>query len=303
MQLSSLFRFISRPRFQFLMISLAGLVPLNASRAENRPEWTEPYPPFQIAGPLYYVGTKDLAVYLVVTPEGGILINSTLEENVPAIRTNVEQLGFRFDTIKILLISHAHWDHCAASAAIKELTGAAYMVMEGDVDVVASGGRTDFNYGDAPSTFYPPATVDRVLHDGDTVALGGISLVAHRTAGHTKGCTTWTMKISEGGRDLDAVIVGSPNVNEDFKLVGNANYPEIADDYQRGFDVLKSLRCDLFLGAHGGYFGMLAKRARPTAGAVNPFVDPDGYRKFVAEREQAFHHELAKQKASGAPKG
>lgn len=266
--------------------------------AANHPAWTKPFPAFPIAGPLYHVGTTDLAVYLITTPEGGILINSTLEENVPLIRANVEQLGFRFSDIKILLISHAHWDHCAASAKIKELTGAAYMVMEDDVDVVESGGRADFNYGDAPSTYYPPAKVDRVLHDGDTVMLGGISLVAHRTAGHTKGCTTWAMQLTEGDRKLNAVIIGSPNVNEGYRLVDNPNYPRIADDYQRGFDVLHSLPCDLFLGAHGSYFGMLAKHARVAPGAANPFIDPDGYRKFVTKREQAFHDELARQRAA-----
>ncbi len=270
MQLPSLSRFFHLSRFQLLMILFAGVAPMNRGFAQNRPEWTEPYPPFHIAGPLYHVGTKDLAVYLIATPAGCILINSTLEENVPQIRANLEQLGFAFSDVKILLISHAHWDHCAASARIKELTGAAYMVMEGDVDVVESGGRTDFNYGDTASTYYPPTRVDRVLHDGDTVTLGGVSLVAHRTAGHTKGCTTWTMKVSEGGKDLNAVIVGSPNVNEGYQLVGNANYPGIAEDYQRGFDILKALPCDLFLGAHGSYFGMLDKRARAKVGAANP---------------------------------
>jgi metallo-beta-lactamase class B len=132
------------------------------------------------------------------------------------------------------------------------------------------------------------------------VELGGVALVAHLTAGHTKGCTTWTMKVSEAGRDYNAVIVGSPNVNEGFKLVDNARYPLIADDYARGFAVLKSLPCDLFLGAHGQYFDLLAKRARMKPGGPNPFVDPEGYRKFVAEREQAFRDELAKQKAAAA---
>lgn len=281
-----------------LSAALLGGVVAFGSAPPNAPEWLEPYPPFKIAGPLYYVGSKDLAVYLITTPQGSILINSTLEENVPMIRANVEQLGFKFSDIKILLISHAHWDHCAASAQIKQLTGAEYRVMEGDVDVVESGGRTDFHYSDAPSTFYPPAKVDRVLRDGDVVELGGIALVAHLTPGHTKGCTTWALKVSEAGRDYDAVIIGSPNVNEGFNLLNDPDYPHMADDYARGFRVLKSLPCDLFLGSHGSYFNMLAKHARIGPGAANPFVDPEGYKNYVAGREKAFLDELAKQKAS-----
>ncbi|HET6928782.1 MAG TPA: MBL fold metallo-hydrolase, partial [Candidatus Acidoferrum sp.] len=224
---------------------------------------------------------------------------------------SIEKLGFKFSDTKVLLISHAHWDHDAGSAKIKELTGARYMVMDGDVPVVESGGKADFQYGTRAEFLYPPAKVDRVLHDGDEVTLGGAVLVAHLTPGHTKGCTTWTMKVSEGGKTYDVVIVGSPNVNPGYKLVHNDAYPQIAEDYQRMFDVLKALPCDIFLGAHGGYFGLEEKyahgeearrrpKAAPTpaeenAGAANPFIDPDGYKKFVAEKEQEFRAELAKQ--------
>lgn len=270
-----------------------------SSLAQNPPEWLEPYPPFKIADNLYWVGSKDLASYLVVTPQGCILLNSSLEASVPLIQASVEQLGFKFTDIKILLISHGHWDHDAGSALVKQLTGATYMVMEPDVPVVESGGRADFYYGSFPASLYPPAKVDRVLHDGDEVKLGDAVLVAHLTAGHTKGCTTWTLKVTEAGHEYSAVIVGSPNVNAGFNLVDNKRYPQIADDYARGFAVLKSLPCDIFLGAHGAYFGMLAKRAQLKPGAANPFVDPAGYAKFVAEREQAFRTELAKQKAAG----
>ena len=157
------------------------------------------------------------------------------------IRASVEQLGFKFSDIKILLISHAHWDHDAGSAMIKQMTGAKYMVMDADVPVVESGGKTDFQYGDDADALYPPTTVDRVLHDGDEVKLGDAVLVAHLTPGHTKGCTTWTMKVKDGGKTYDVVIVGSPNVNPGYKLVGNALYPQIATDYERTFSVLKSL--------------------------------------------------------------
>ena len=267
----------------------------NAVAQEN--DWTEPFPPFRIAGNLYYVGSKGLANYLIATPQGHILINSDLEANVPLIRASVEKLGFKFSDIKILLISHAHWDHDAGSALIKQITGATYMVMDADVPVVESGGGSDFQYGSTPAFLYKATRVDRVLHDGDEVKLGDAVLVAHLTAGHTKGCTTWTMKVKEGEKTYDVVIIGSPNVNEGYKLVDNTLYPQIANDYERMFQVLRSLPCDYFLGAHGNYFDMETKYARMREGAARSFIDPDGYLKFVAQKEQAFRAELAKQKS------
>ena len=285
--------------------TLASLVVLlalaTAARAQNA-DWTEPFPAFRIAGNLYYVGSKGLANYLITTPQGHILINSDLEANVPLIRASVEKLGFKFADIKILLISHAHWDHDAASATIKQATGAKYMVMEGDVPVVESGGKSDFQYGNTPSSLYPPTKVDRVLHDGDEVRLGDAVLVARLTPGHTKGCTTWTMKVTDGGKTYNVAIVGSPNVNPGYKLVNNPQYPTIAGDYQKMFDVLKALPCDIFLGAHGNYFDMEAKQARMTKGGPNPFIDPEGYKKFVTDKEQEFRAELAKQKGASGVK-
>ena len=259
-------------------------------------DWTQPFPPFRIAGNLYYVGSKGLASYLVTTPQGHILINSNLTESVPQIRASVEQLGFRFADIRILLISHAHWDHNAGSAAIKSLTGAQYMAAEGDVATIESGGRADFHYGSDTSTRFPVTKVDRVLKDGDEVRLGDAVLVARLTPGHTRGCTTWTMKINEGGRSYDVVIIGSPNVNPGYKLVGNEAYPRIAEDYERTFQVLKSLPVDIFLGAHGSYYSMEAKHARIGNSNANPFIDPQGYRAYVADRERAFRAELARQR-------
>jgi len=263
--------------------------------AQKNPDWTEPFPPFRIAGNLYYVGSKGLANYLVTTPEGNILINSDLEANVPMIEASIEKLGFKFKDTKILLISHAHWDHDAGSAKIKKMTGASYMVMDADVSVVESGGKTDFQYGNRPDFLYPPAKVDRVLHDGDKVTLGGMVLVAHLTPGHTKGCTTWTLNMTEGGKTYNVVIVGSPNVNPGYKLIHNESYPQIVEDYERMWRVLKSLPCDIFLGAHGSYFGLEEKYALRRDKGTNPFVDPSGYKKFVAEKEQEFHTELTRQ--------
>jgi metallo-beta-lactamase class B len=264
--------------------------------AQANPEWTEPFPPFRIADNLYYVGSKGLANYLVTTPQGNILINSDLEANVPLIEASIEKLGFKFKDTRILLISHAHWDHDAGSAMIKEKTGAKYMVMDADVPVVESGGKTDFAYGNSPDNLYRPTKVDRVLHDGDEVRLGGAVLVAHLTPGHTKGCTTWTMQVTDRGKTFNVVILGSPNVNPGYKLVHNTAYPQIAEDYERMWRVLKSLPCDIFLGAHGGYFGLEEKYPLIKEGSANPFIDPSGYQKYVAQKEQEFRTELAKQK-------
>jgi metallo-beta-lactamase class B len=247
-------------------------------------------------GNLYYVGSKDLASYLVVTPEGNILINSNLESSVPQIKASVEKLGFKFSDTKILLISHAHFDHDAGSAAILKMTGAKYMVMDADVPMVEDGGKSDVIYGKDKNNWYRPAKVDRALHDGDKVKLGGSVLVAHKTPGHTPGCTTWTMKVTDNGKSYDAVIVGSPNVNTGYRLAGKPSYPDIAADYEKTFRVLRSLHCDLFLGAHGGYFGLGAKYARLKAGDRIAFVDPAGYASYVAEREATFEKELARQR-------
>ena len=264
------------------------------------PSWTNPFPPHPIAGNLYYVGSEDLASYLIVTPKGNILINSSLQASVPLIRSSIRQLGFKFSDTKILLISHAHYDHCGGSAKVKRLTGAKYFVMDADVPVVESGGKADFNYGADPTMQFPPTKVDRVLHDGDTVRLGGVVLTAHKTPGHTKGTTTWTMDELQGGKTLHVVIVGSPNVNPGYKLVNNQAYPQIAEDYRHGFQVLKTLPCDIFLGAHGSYYGMVQKYPRMKNGEKDVFVDPNGYKSYIAEREQAFEAELARQ-SEGKP--
>jgi len=291
---------MSRQWLKRIVIALAWLAMASLPQpadAQNAPEWTEPFPAFKIAGNLYYVGSKGLASYLITAPQGHILINSDLEANVPLIRTSVEQLGFRFADIKVLLISHAHWDHNAASDTIKKLTGAAYMVMDADVPVVESGGKADFQYGSTPSSMYAATKVDRVLHDRDEVRLGSTVLKAHLTPGHTKGCTTWTMTVEEGGHSYNVVIVGSPNVNAGYRLVNNAAYPQIAADFERTFRVLNTLPCDIFLGAHGDYFGLDAKYPRLKDQGVAVFVDPDGYKRYVANRERAFQAELARQQA------
>jgi metallo-beta-lactamase class B len=266
--------------------------------AQPANEYLTPFPAHRVIGNFYFVGSKDLGIYLITTPQGHILINAGLEASVPMIQSSVESLGFRFRDVKILLISHAHFDHDAGAARIKELTGARYMVMDGDVPVVESGGKEDFFYGKTPAMLYPPAKVDRVLHDGDTVKLGDTLLTAHLTPGHTKGCTTWTMKVRDGAKSYEVVIVGSPNVNAGYKLVNNEAYAQIAADFEKTFRVLRSLHCDVFLGAHGSYYGLETKYQRIKDGGANAFIDPAGYKNYINDREHAFRAELARQQAA-----
>ena len=270
--------------------------------AAVNPDWTAPFPPHRIIGNVYYVGSKDLAAFLITTPQGHILINSNLATSPLQIKKSVEKLGFRFSDVKILLISHAHYDHCAGSAMVKRMTHARYMVMDADVPAVESGGRDDFAFGGKPSMYYPRAKVDRVLHDGDEVRLGGVVLTAHLTAGHTKGCTTWTLRVpagkGDGGKSYDVVIVGSPNVLSEYKLVDNKAYPQIARDFEKQFVTLRGLPCDVFLGAHASYYDMESKYARLKGGDALAFVDPAGYREFVADHQRAFEEQLKEQEGA-----
>jgi metallo-beta-lactamase class B len=282
-----------------IALSLALFVTFGGASQAQAPgsDYTTPFVAHRVIGNIYFVGSKDLGIYLVTTPQGHILINAGLEASVPMIQSSIESLGFRFQDVKILLISHAHFDHDAGAARIKQLTGAQYMVMDADVPVVESGGSTDFFYGNRADMRYPPAKVDRVLHDGDTVKLGDTVLTAHLTPGHTKGCTTWTMTVRGGAKSYEVVIVGSPNVNPGYKLVNNAAYPQIAADYETTFRVLRSLHCDVFLGAHGSYYNMETKYQNIKNGGANPFIDAEGYKSYIDNREQAFYAELALQRA------
>lgn len=265
-----------------------------ALAAIGQADWFLPFPAHKVAGNVFYVGSKDLASYLITTPEGHILINSGFDATVPLIQRSVESLGFRIKDVKILLASHAHSDHVAGHARMKERTGAKVFVMRGDEGVIATGGEGQYLY---TGNRWRPCKVDRVLEDGDEVTLGGVTLVAHRTPGHTRGCTTWTWTVDDGGKALDVVVIGSPNVNPGYQLVGNDDYPEIADDFERTFRILKELPCDLFLGAHGGYYGMVEKHDRlKKEPEENPFVDPEGYRSYVAQKEAAFRATLKAQR-------
>ena len=262
-------------------------LPLLAQR-----DWNEPFPPHRIADNLYYVGSKGLSTYLITSSKGHVLINSSFERTVPLILASVEKLGFKPSDVKIILSSHAHGDHVEGHALLQEKTGAKVYVMAGDDTVIAGGGKGQYKYTDT----WRPCKVDKVLKDGEVVTIGEMKLHAHLTPGHTKGNTTWSLEVKDMGKTLNAVIIGSPNVNPGFQLVKNTAYPEMAADYARTFRVLKALKADIFLGAHGEYYDMAAKYKKLKAGEPSPFIDPAGYREYVNEREQYYLYTLEKQK-------
>jgi CubicO group peptidase (beta-lactamase class C family) len=275
-----------------MLLSTLTFVLAAAAVGQGPADWYEPFPAHKVIGNVYYVGSKDLATFLITTPEGHILINSGFERTVPLIEKSVESLGFKMTDVKILLASHAHSDHVAGMALLQKRTGAKVFILRGDDQVVSNGGKGQYLY---TTGLWDPCKVDRVLEDRDEVKLGGVTLVAHSTPGHTRGCTTWTWKVEDAGKTYDVVVIGSPNVNPGFQLVGNKDYPEIAADFANTFEVLKSLPCDVFLGAHGAYYGMVDRYALQQKGQAHAFVNPDGYKEYVALKERAFRKTLASQ--------
>ena len=245
------------------------------------------FTPHKIIGNLYYVGTRTLGSFLITTPEGHILINSDYERNVPTVRGSIEQLGFKYTDVKILLGSHAHADHMEGDALVKQLTDATVMAMAEDVPALQKmtpGGK--------------PHPIDRVLHDGDEVKLGGMTLVAHLTPGHTRGCTTWTFNITEGGKTHSVLIIGSVGVNPGMKLVGNTDAPQIEQEFERSFKWLRAQHPDIPLGSHPGMYSMNEKFAKLGRGGASPYVDPAGYTAELDIVEGVFRSVLAQQKAA-----
>jgi metallo-beta-lactamase class B len=275
---------MSRRRWAlFAILAVAPVLAQNAQvlRTGNRGAGDNSFPPHKIIGNLYYVGSDEHCSFLIVTPAGNILINSGYETTVPMIRAAVEKLGFHFTDTKIVLGSHAHPDHMQGDALVKELTAARVMAVEQDVPALEK-----MRPGNKP---HP---VDRVLHDGDEVELGGTKLAAHLTPGHTKGCTSWTFSIQEGGKSYNVVIVCGMGANTGQALVNNQDYPQIADDYARGFKTLRALPCDVFLGSHTGHYGMQEKYAKLQPGGPNPFIDPQGYQAHLDFYETTFRTKL-----------
>ena len=280
------------------LMKLAALAasPLAAQTAEelfhrnigSPDQFNKRFPPHKVIGNIYYVGSESLGSFLFVTPQGNILLNSCFEATVPVIRGSVEQLGFKFSDTKILLGSHAHADHMEGDALVKELTGAQVMAMEQDVPALMK-----IRPGNKP---HP---LDKTLHDGDEVKLGGTTLVAHLTAGHTRGCTTWTTQAQEGGKSYDVVVIGSVGVNPGFILVNNKDVPDIAGEYQRSFKLLRSLPCDVPLGSHPSMYNLAEKYPKLGKGP-NPFIDPEGYKYELDIQEHAFLEVLEKQKKAAS---
>ncbi|HEY4940190.1 MAG TPA: subclass B3 metallo-beta-lactamase [Rhizomicrobium sp.] len=259
----------------------------------------QPQAPFKIADNLYYVGASDVTSYLIVTRDGYILLDGGFEQTAPMILDHIRTLGFDPKKVKYLLNSHAHFDHAGGLAALKAATGAQFIASARDAGILAAGGHDDFALHD--TGLFAPIKPDRIVADGEAVTLGGVSITAHITAGHTKGCTTWTLPVTMDGKAEDALFLCSLTVLPNFRLLGDPNYPDQAADFEKSFAMLRGLTCDVFLSSHGSFFDMKGKAAKLAAGAKpNPFIDPQGCRAFFARAEATFDKRLAACKADPA---
>jgi metallo-beta-lactamase class B len=282
------------------LVLAAGLGVSYSQTPAQEPDWNKPVEPFRIIGNIYYVGTNELGAYLLKTPEGAILVDGGLPESAPLIAHSIEAIGVPLGGIKILLTTQAHFDHVGSLAELAQKTGGRVMVMAGDAELVEKGGHGDYLFGDTMA--FPPTKVGEVLHDGSTVTLGGTTLVAHLTPGHTKGCTTWTTTVREDGLTYSVVFPGSGSVNPGTRLVKNPSYPGIRADYEKTFRVLSAMHPDVFLGAHAGFFGLDDKRAALLAGKTpNPFIDPTGFQALVKRQSERFHEAVVHETTEGAP--
>jgi metallo-beta-lactamase class B len=277
------------------MLSLLLALPACVSQAGvpgNMQQWNRPFPPYRVIDNVYYVGTNEIAQFLITTSAGHILLDSGFDAALPRLGENIALLGFRYADIKVLLASHAHIDHVQAHARVRRQTGARVVASSADAAFIESGGKGETVFDGEHS--WTPCTVDRRVGDNERVTLGATTLTAHLTPGHTLGATTWTMQVRDRGRALDVVFFPSANVNAGVRLLGNARYPDIARDFASSFAIWKALPCDVFLADHGEFYGMKAKyeRARENP-PQNPFIDPAGYQAFVARAEARFREQLA----------
>jgi metallo-beta-lactamase class B len=266
--------------------------------APGNKEWYEPVDPLRIVGPIHYVGTRDLGVYLITTPAGHILLDGAMPGSAALIEASIRKLGFKPEEIRVLLISQAHVDHVGTLAHFRKLCGGQVAVMEGDVALLKSGGALDYVFAKQPDFQFAGVATDRVLRDGDTVSLGGVELTARWTPGHTRGTTTWITTVEDAGRSYRVVFPGSTSVNPGTKLVHAPSYPGIADDYRRSIAWLETLQPDIFLAAHGGFFDFAGKRTRARTEGVRAWVDPEGYRQRIAKQKSAFEELVARETAT-----
>jgi glyoxylase-like metal-dependent hydrolase (beta-lactamase superfamily II) len=280
----------------FLLAALAIPALTQTLPAQGDPNWHRPFPPFRIVGNLYWVGTWDLSSYLIVTPQGNILINTGLADSVPMILAGVEKLGFKFSDIKLITATHAHYDHVAGLAEIKRLTGAKMLLEEEDVPVMESGGKTDFRFGDDPAMRFEPVHVDQRFKDGDKIALGGTELTVHHHPGHTKGAVSFTLNIRDSERDYRVLIANMGSINPGVKVSGMATYPDIAQAYARTFHEQKDMQIDIWLASHASQF-RLHEKYKP-GDPYNPqrFVDPQGFHASVESLEKIYLDQLQKER-------
>src|SRR4051812_15323249 len=269
--------------------------PAAALPAEMVKLWLQPAEPLHIVGPINFVGTKGLGIYLITTRAGHILLGGGMPPSTSLIEGSIRKLGYRPQDIKLLLSNHAHFDHVGTLADFKKRTGAAVVAMDRDVELLASGGERDYLFAANPEYHFPPVTVDRVLHDGDTVELGEVKLVVHLTGGHTPGCTTFVTTVKEGGHSYVVVFPDGTTVNRGTRFLDRPSYPDILEDYRRTFAALESLRPDIFLAYHEGHFDFQRKRNRAATQGVQAFVDPDGYRRFIAEKKAELEKSVAEE--------
>lgn len=284
-----------KPRFAFIAFAaLACLSP--AANGATNPEWSQPFPPFRIVGNLYYVGTYDLACYLIVTPQGNILINTGLADSAPMIRASIEQLGFRVGDIKIVTATHAHYDHVAAMAEMKRLTGAQFWSTEAEAPLLESGGKTDFRFGNDLSFRFAPVHVDRKLKDGDKISLGGAEITVLLHPGHTRGAASFSLTVQEGGRAWRVLIANMGSINPGVVMLKNGKYPEIAQDYARTFREQKALDPEIWLASHASQFGLHTKYKPGDPYKPERFVDPAGYHAAVGRLEKVYLDQVSEEK-------
>ena len=270
---------------------MVGVVLFAQRDSGERAAWNEPVKPFRIIGNVYYVGVSGVTSFLITTPQGHILLDGGFPETAPLIEKNIAALGFRIQDVKILLNSHAHYDHCGGLAELKRLSGGQMMASQADGEVLESGGRVSFEGW--KNSGFPAVKVDRVIADGETVTLGDVGLTAVLTPGHTKGCTTWTMPVTESGKTYHVVFYCSTTV-PGYRLVNNPKYPQMVSDYEHSFAKLRQLPCDVFLAPHGSFFHLDEKRAR-IGKSANPFIDAEEFPLFLKQSEQDFDRELKRQ--------
>ena len=255
--------------------------------------WDEPAEPIHIVGPLYFVGTRGLGSWLFVTSEGNILLNTGTPNSGPMIVESIRKLGFKPEDIKIIINGHGHSDHAGAFAYMKKISGAQIAIMQEDVTMIEDGGKSDFHYGkDWQVMGQPPVKVDRVLRDGDIVRLGDVFLTAYHTPGHTKGSTTWVTTLVEEGKAYKVVFPDGGGFNPGYQVANPEEYPGINQDYRNTLHFLESLRPDIWGGHHTEYFDLEGKRKRAATEGVKAWIDPEGYRRFIASKRRAFEDEV-----------